>query len=85
MRLFCTTCTVGEGKIKGKTVGETIKNLCDAKGAEFRKSLFEPKSGLIRNDYVILVNGKPIDSHQDLNLKVKKGDTVAILPALGGG
>ena len=74
MHLFCTTCIVGEGesKIKGKTVGETIKNLCDEKGAEFRKSLFEPESGRIRDDYVILVNGKPIDSVQELNLKVKK-------------
>lgn len=87
MRIFGTTIVVGdcEGEIKGKTVGEVINNLCDIKGAEFRESLFEPGSCHIRDEYVILVNGKPIDSLQELNLKVKKGNTIAILPALGGG
>ncbi len=85
MRLFCTTCTVGESEIKGKTVGEVIKNLCNTRGSEFRKSLLEPRTGKISIDYVILVNGKPIDSAQELNLRVKKGDAIAILPALGGG
>jgi len=87
MRLFCTTYIVGEGdgEIKGKTIGEVIKNLCVAKGSEFGESLLEPETGQIRNYYVILVNGKPIDTVQDMNTKVKKGDTIAILPALGGG
>lgn len=87
MRLFGITRTVGEGEgeVKGKTIGEVIKNLCDIKGAEFRRSLYEPRSNKISSDYVILVNGRPIDSEQELNVKVKKGDTIAILPALGGG
>ena len=87
MRLFGVTCTLGESEceIKDKTVGDFIKNLCETKGAEFKKSLLEPKSGRIRGEYVVLVNGKPIDSVHELNLKVKKGDTIAILPALGGG
>lgn len=66
-------------------MGEVIKNLCEEKGPDFRKSLFEPETGRIRDDYVVLVNGKPIDSVRELSLKLKKGDIIAILPALGGG
>jgi molybdopterin converting factor small subunit len=87
MRIFGTTIAVGdrEGEIKGKTVGEVINNLCNIKGTEFRESLFEPGSCHVRDEYVVLVNGKPIDPLQELNRKVKRGDTIAILPALGGG
>ncbi len=87
MRLFSFTCVLGEGEseIKSKTLGEFIKNLCETKGAEFRKSLLEPETGKISSAYVILVNGKPIDRAHELSMKIKKGDTIAILPDLGGG
>ncbi len=85
MRLFSTTCTVGEEKIYGKTVAEVIKNLCETKGREFEDSVFEPVSGRLRIGYVILVNGEPIDFDRGLHRKVKNGDTISILAALGGG
>ena len=87
MLLFGTTVIVGTGKgeIRGKTVGEVIENLCDVKGAEFRIALFEKGTNRINDQYVIFVNGKPIDSTRELNRTVKKGDIIAISPALGGG
>lgn len=86
MRLFCTICIVGEekGQIRGGTVWEIINNLCDERGAEFRKSIFVQGSE-INDNYVIMVNGKPLDAERGLDLRVRKGDAIAIVPALGGG
>lgn len=85
MRIFSATCVVGdgEGEVKGKTVGDVIKNLCDAKGAEFRDALYEPGSKRIAEHYAVLLNGELVDTSKELNKRVKKGDVVAILPALG--
>lgn len=87
IKVFSTWCTVGdsEGEIKGETISEVIKNLCNVKGAEFRHALFGPGTDRIRNRYIVVVNGKPIDPEKELNRRVKKGDRIAILPAFGGG
>ncbi len=85
MRLYGVSCIVGsgEGKIKGKTVGEVIKNICVQKGADFKNSIYKPGTRKISDQYIVAVNGERVDIENGLGRKVKKGDMVSIMPDMG--
>ncbi len=85
MRLFGVTCIVGtgEGKVKGKTVGEVIKNICAQKGEDFKNSIYKRGTRKISNQYIITVNGERVDIESGLGRKVKRGDMVSIMPDIG--
>ena len=70
--------------LKTITVGELLVGLSEKYGKEFKEYLYN-KKGKARAYLMILVNGKGINVLQGPETKLKDGDTVAILPPVGGG
>ena len=66
------------------TVEELLTQLSKKYGKEFREYLYNEK-GQVRSHLSILVNGKSTNVLQGLDTELKEGDTVAILPPVGGG
>lgn len=66
------------------TVEELLTQLSEKYGKEFREYLYN-KEGKVHGYLSILVNGKSTNVLQGLDTKLKEGDTVAILPPVGGG
>ena len=66
------------------TVGKLLEGLSDKYGKEFKEYLYN-KKGKVRPYLMILVNGKGINVLQGPETKLKEGDTIAILPPVGGG
>ncbi len=66
------------------TVGELLTELSKKYGKEFREYLYTQK-GKVHGYLSILVNGKSTNILQGLDTELKEGDTVAILPPVGGG
>ena len=66
------------------TVEELLTQLSKKYGKEFREYLYNEK-GKVHRYLSILVNGKSINILQGLDTELKEGDTVAILPPVGGG
>ena len=66
------------------TVEELLTRLSKKYGKEFREYLYNEK-GKVHRYLSILVNGKSINVLQGLDTELKEGDTVAILPPVGGG
>ncbi len=66
------------------TVGELLFGLSEKYGKEFKEYLYN-KKGKVHPYLMILVNGKGINVLQGSETKLKEGDTVAILPPVGGG
>jgi molybdopterin synthase sulfur carrier subunit len=66
------------------TIEELLTQLSKKYGKEFREYLYNEK-GKVHRYLSILVNGKSTNILQGLNTELKEGDTVAILPPVGGG
>jgi molybdopterin synthase sulfur carrier subunit len=66
------------------TVEELLTELSKKYGREFREYLYNEK-GRVHGYLSILVNGKSTNVLQGLDTKLKGGDTIAILPPVGGG
>jgi molybdopterin synthase sulfur carrier subunit len=66
------------------TVEELLTQLSKKYGKEFREYLYNEK-GKVHSYLSILVNGKSTNVLQGLNTELKEGDTIAILPPVGGG
>ena len=66
------------------TVEELLTQLASKYGKKFREYLYNEK-GNVRSHLSILVNGKSTNVLQGLDTELKEGDTVAILPPVGGG
>jgi molybdopterin converting factor small subunit len=47
--------------------------------------IIDLKTFRIHQSYKILFNGQNIDSQNDLKMKVRNGDVLALLPPVGGG
>ncbi len=62
---------------------DLLRKLSEKYGDNFRKAVFnhEDKSKL-SEEVIILVNGRSVD---DLEIPLKDGDTVSIMPFLSGG
>ena len=86
-RFYAIKCIVGEksSEIQGKTVEEIIEALASKHGSEFKKAVFDEKTGKVRSVYNIFVNGIPINIITELKKKVKKGDLIAVVPVAAGG
>ena len=66
------------------TIEELLTQLSKKYGKNFREYLYNEKAKV--HPYLsILVNGKSINVLQGLDTELKEGDTVAILPPVGGG
>ncbi len=66
------------------TVEELLTRISEKYGKEFKEYLYN-KKGKVQRHLVILVNGKSINVLQGSETELKEGDTVAILPPVGGG
>ena len=66
------------------TIGELLTRLTEKYGEKFREYLYDER-GTVQSFLSILVNGKSIYVLQGLDTELKEGDSVAILPPVGGG
>ena len=66
------------------TVEELLTLLSKKYGKNFREYLYD-KKGKVQGFLSFLVNGKNINALEGFNTKLKQGDTIAILPPVGGG
>jgi len=66
------------------TVGNLLKLLEEEHGLEF-KAYIRNKWGEFTGNLQYLLNGKNVTTLQGFNTKLKEGDTLAIIPPVGGG
>lgn len=66
------------------TVGELLKFLEEKYGKPFREYVYDWK-GEVKSYLQFLVNGRSITTLQGMETKLKEGDTLAIIPPVGGG
>jgi len=66
------------------TVKELLTMLSEKYGKNFHEYIYN-KNGKVQAFLSFLVNGKNINVLEGLDTKLKQGDTVAILPPVGGG
>ncbi|MHA1686056.1 MAG: MoaD family protein [Candidatus Heimdallarchaeaceae archaeon] len=67
-----------------KTVEELLKLLIEEYGTELKNELLL-EDGTLASYYKILVNGRNINVLAKEHTKLKPGDFVVIIPAIGGG
>ncbi|MCD6485220.1 MAG: MoaD family protein [Candidatus Odinarchaeota archaeon] len=73
-----------ELKVEASTIEEVLKKLIEKFGESFRKELFAEENK-IRDEYLLLLNGKNFEFLDGLKTKLKDNDVIAILPPVGGG
>jgi len=73
-----------ELKVEASTIEEVLKKLIEKFGESFRKELFV-EGNKIRDEYLLLLNGKNFEFLDGLKTKLKDNDVIAILPPVGGG
>ena len=66
------------------TVKDILTILSEKYGKNFREYIYS-KNGKVQGFLSFLVNGKNINAVEGFETKLRKGDTVAILPPVGGG
>ena len=66
------------------SVEELLNMLSTKYGKEFTEYIYN-KKGKVHGFLSFLLNGKNINVLQGFDTKLKQGDTVAILPPVGGG
>jgi len=81
---------VGKGEITieantpNPTVHTILSQLNTQYGKEFTEHVYD-ENGDIRGFLQFLINGKSITTPKGLKTRLKDGDTIAILPPVGGG
>jgi molybdopterin synthase sulfur carrier subunit len=66
------------------TIEELLNILSEKYSKEFREYIYN-KKGKVQDFLSFLVNGKNINVLQGFDTKLKQGDTIVILPPVGGG
>lgn len=69
----------------GSTVRTLLDRLAEEYGAKFQEYLFDPGSTKPRGYLQFLVDGRNIVLMQGLDTVLKEGNSLAILPPVGGG
>lgn len=69
---------------EGATVGETIDALAKKYGEEFKNLVYDGR-GEIRKSLIFMINEKNINTISGFKTALEDGDTLAILPPVGGG
>ncbi|MFQ5819074.1 MAG: ubiquitin-like small modifier protein 1 [Candidatus Heimdallarchaeota archaeon] len=68
----------------GGRVQDVIRHLIETYGTPLEQHLFD-KQGKLTTSYQLLINGINISTLEGLETPLKEGDTLAILPPVGGG
>jgi len=66
------------------TIEELLTLLSEKYGKNFHEYIYN-KKGKVQGFLSFLINGKNINALEGFNTKLKQGDTIAILPPVGGG
>ncbi|RJS90303.1 MoaD/ThiS family protein [Candidatus Bathyarchaeota archaeon] len=80
---------VGAWRVKlplpeGATVGEALKALAQQYGQRFRDYVYD-EEGRVRGHLIFLINGESIKALRGFETVLREGDTLVILPPVGGG
>ena len=80
---------VGEWNIElslpeGTTVDEVLRGLVKQYGERFRNYVYDEK-GVIHDYLIFLVNGESISAMKGFETILSEGDSLIILPPIGGG
>ena len=67
------------------TVGELVDYLGKEFNPKLKEALLDPLTGRLRPHNKVLVNGRSINFLGGLETRLKNGDTVVLLPPVGGG
>lgn len=76
---------VGKGKISidARNIKDALKKLENKFGDKFREELYE--KGVVKNYYILLLNGRVIDVKALSQIKLSPGDVLHIIPPVAGG
>ncbi|NIW12805.1 MAG: MoaD family protein [Candidatus Thorarchaeota archaeon] len=66
------------------TVGKLLEELSKKHGRKFIDYVYD-ETGKVRSYLQFLVNGRSITTMQGFKTKLREGDSVAIIPPVGGG
>jgi MoaD family protein len=72
-------------KIENNNTLMDIMHVLMEKYGELGEKILDLNTFRIHQSYKILLNGKNVDLQQDLKIKVRNGDVLALLPPVGGG
>jgi MoaD family protein len=67
------------------TVGIVLKTLVQRYGKRFVEYVYDANTGEVKGFLQFLINGKSATVINGLQTELKDGDTLAILPPIGGG
>lgn len=67
------------------TVDTMLKKLAQQYGKNFTRYIYDPNSGEVKGFLQFFVNGKSASTLNELQTELHDGDSVAIVPAVGGG
>lgn len=70
--------------LRGRTVQDLLKQLCDEQGTKFCQTVFDD-AGKLRRYIKLLVNGRGLHVLQGLDTPLSDGDVIAIFPPVAGG
>jgi len=86
LRELARTAAEEEMEMKeGSTLVDLLKKIALKYGEEAFNYLFDKRSGVIDPSIQFLVNGMSIHNLQGPKTELKDGNTVAIIPPIGGG
>jgi len=68
----------------GARIKNVLRKLVETYGTHLEKHLFD-EQGKLSASYQILINGINIGTLEGLETRLREGDTIAILPPIGGG
>jgi len=67
---------------EGSTLLDLFAVLAEEHGARFKGEIFDPAMGLLRSEFVAMVNRKILE---DPATPLKEGDIVVLMPVMSGG
>lgn len=68
-----------------RSLGDLLSRLCGRYGDEFRRELLDEAGTALSDRVTVLVNGRHTANTGGLGTPLRRGDTVAIFPIIGGG
>lgn len=69
---------------EGITVGEILESLAKQYGERFRSYVYDEK-GSVQDYLIFLINGESIHAMKGFETPLREGDSLVILPPIGGG
>ena len=74
-----------EVELKGRTVGDLMRELVGRFGRAFKESVIDPALGTPAPRVIISVNGVEVGCLRQLDTELRNGDVVDIIPIVHGG